>query len=100
MFDQICPKWVFPVGNGKITFSRASMVVTYYIKLFYMGSDRHNGILMSLLLLVVETVIRLMHFQFKPRIQGDASLFTLIIFINFIKSLINRDLIFNQLTEI
>ena len=31
------------------------MVVTYYVKLFHMGSDRHNGILMSLLLLVAET---------------------------------------------
>ena len=31
------------------------MVVTYYIKLFCTGSDRHNGILMSLLLLVAET---------------------------------------------
>ena len=33
------------------------MVVTYYIKLFRMGADRHNGILMSLLLLVTETRI-------------------------------------------
>ena len=31
------------------------MVLTYYIKLFQMGADRHNGILMSLLLLVAET---------------------------------------------
>ena len=29
------------------------MVVTYYIKLFRTGADRQNGILMSLLLLVV-----------------------------------------------
>ena len=28
---------------------------TYYIKLFQTGTDRHNGILMSLLLLVAET---------------------------------------------
>ena len=33
------------------------MVVTYYIKLFRTGADRHNGILMSLLLLVAETII-------------------------------------------
>ena len=32
-----------------------SMVITYYIKLFRTGADRHNGILMSLLLLVTET---------------------------------------------
>ena len=31
------------------------MVVTYYIKLFRMGADIHNGILISLLLLVAET---------------------------------------------
>ena len=35
---------------------RASMVVTYYIKPFRTGgADKHNGILMSLLLLVAET---------------------------------------------
>ena len=32
------------------------MVVTYYIKLVRAGSDRHNVILMSLLLLVTETI--------------------------------------------
>ena len=31
------------------------MVITYYTKLFHIGANRHNGILMSLLLLVVET---------------------------------------------
>ena len=31
------------------------MVVTYYIKLFETGADIHNGILMSLLLLVTKT---------------------------------------------
>ena len=35
---------------------RAFMVVTYYIKLFRVGADRHNGILMSLLLLAAETI--------------------------------------------
>ena len=33
------------------------MVFTYYIKFSRMGADRHNGILMSLLLLVAETNI-------------------------------------------
>ena len=33
------------------------MVVTYYIKLFRTGADRQNDILMSLLLLVAETII-------------------------------------------
>ena len=46
---------VFPVENGKFALVRAPMVVTYYIKLFRMGADRHNGILlMSLLLLFAE----------------------------------------------
>ena len=46
---------VSPIENRKIALSRASMVITYYIKLFRTGADRHNGILMSLLLLVAET---------------------------------------------
>ena len=32
------------------------MVVTYHIKLFRTRPDRHNGILMSLLLLFAETI--------------------------------------------
>ena len=55
--DQICWKRVFPVWNRKIALLRGSMVVTYYIKLFCTGADKHNGILMSLLLLVTETII-------------------------------------------
>ena len=43
-------------GFAKIALLRAPMVVTYYIKLFRTGADRHNGILMSLLLLVAETI--------------------------------------------
>ena len=54
--DQICPERVFPLGNGKIALVRASMVVTSYIKLFRTGANRHNGILMSLFLLVAETI--------------------------------------------
>ena len=50
-FPQICPKREFPVQNGKISLVRASMVVTYYIKIFRTGAVRHNGILMSPLLL-------------------------------------------------
>ena len=50
---------VYKIGftnkNAKIALLRASMVVTYYIKLFRTGAGRHNGILMSLLLLVAET---------------------------------------------
>ena len=46
---MVC-KTGFTNWNAKITLLRASMVVTYYIKLFQMETDRHNGILMSLLL--------------------------------------------------
>ena len=54
-FDQICPKRGFLVGNGKTALMRASMVVTYYMRLFPTAADRHSVILMSLLLLVAET---------------------------------------------
>ena len=50
----IC-KTCFTNWNAKIAILCASMVVTYYAKLFRMGADRHNDILMSLLLLVTET---------------------------------------------
>ena len=39
------------------------MVVTYYIKLFQTVADRHIGILMSLLLLVAETIIHRIKFR-------------------------------------
>ena len=55
----------FTNWNAKVTLLRASMVVTYYIKLFRMGADRHNGILMYLLLLVAETIIFLQVYQLK-----------------------------------
>ena len=35
---------------------RASVIVTYYIKLFRTGADRRNGILMPLLVLVAEII--------------------------------------------
>ena len=38
-------------ANAKIALLCASMTVTYYIKLFRTGTNRHNGILMSLLLI-------------------------------------------------
>ena len=44
------------VENGKIALVRASMFVTYYIKLFLTGVDRHNDTLMSLLFLITETI--------------------------------------------
>ena len=47
----------FTNWNAKIALLRASMVVTYYIKLFRTQADRHKSSLMSLLLLVSETII-------------------------------------------
>ena len=38
------------------TFVCVQMIVTYYIKLFRTGAERHNGILMFLLLLIAETI--------------------------------------------
>ena len=46
----------FTNRNAKIALLCASIVVTYYIKLFRTGADGHNGILMSVLLLVAETI--------------------------------------------
>ena len=40
----------FTNWNEKISLFRASMVVTYYIKLFRTGTDLHDGILVFLLL--------------------------------------------------
>ena len=54
---MVC-KIAFPNWNAKITLLHASIVVIYYIKLFQTGADRHNGNLMSLLLLVAETNIK------------------------------------------
>ena len=55
---KFAQKGLFPVESGKNEnhISRASMVITYYIKLFRMGADRYNGFLMSPLLLVAETI--------------------------------------------
>ena len=52
---MVC-KTGFANQNKKIAVLRASMVVTYFIKLFRAEVDRHNGILISLLLLVAETI--------------------------------------------
>ena len=54
--DQTCSKMVFPVINKKIAVLSAHTTVTYFIKFFCTGADRHNGILTCLLLLVAETI--------------------------------------------
>ena len=46
----------FTRWNGKIALLCAPMAVTYYIKPFRTGAYRHNGILMSLVVLVTETI--------------------------------------------
>ena len=53
-FDQIYSRRVFPVENGKSTLVCASTVVTYCIKLYFRQAQ--NGTLMSLLLLIEETI--------------------------------------------
>ena len=53
-YVMVC-KIGFTNWNAKIALLRVPMVVTYCNKLFWTGADRHNGIFMSLLLLVAET---------------------------------------------
>ena len=55
LFRDKCWLSYFSNRNAKIALMRVSMVVTYYIKLFRTGTDRHNDILMSLLFLVAES---------------------------------------------
>ena len=57
----------FTNWNAKIALLGASMVVTYYIKLFRTEADRRSGILISLLILVAET---------KTKIAYSSSLFS------------------------
>ena len=63
----------FTNWNAKIAILRVSMVVTYYIKLFRTGADRHNGILIPLLLLVAEdNKYRIWHRCFtRPRTNAS-----------------------------
>ena len=53
--EMVC-KIGFTKWNTKIALVRASMVGRYYNKIFRTGADRHNSILMSLFLLVAETI--------------------------------------------
>ena len=46
----------FTNWNAKVVLLHVLMIVTYYIKLFRLGADGHNSILISLLLLVTETI--------------------------------------------
>ena len=62
----------FKKWNAKIALLLASMVVTYHIKLFRAGADRHNNILMSLLLLVVETITSTIKPKCKVRLRFNA----------------------------
>ena len=61
------------------------MVVTYYIKLFRTGADRHNGILMSLLPLVAETNMQVYAKYIRNKMQD--STFADIDFSNFSSSI-------------
>ena len=55
------------------------MVVTYYIKLFRTGADRHNGILMSPLHLVAETIIKIKKKQKQERSKFSKEKFQTVI---------------------
>ena len=57
LFFFFRPKNEFPIQNRKIALARASVVATYYIELFCSSVDRHNNILLSLLVLVEKTKI-------------------------------------------
>ena len=57
---------------------RTSMVVTYYIKLFRTGAERHNSILMSLLLLVTETINLWILYNGRPARKYILSLWLLV----------------------
>ena len=46
----------FTNWNAKVVLLHAAMAVTYYIRLFWPGADRPNGILISLLFLFAETI--------------------------------------------
>ena len=58
MIYQVCDdrKIGFRNWSAKIAVLWASVVVTYYIKLFRTGPNRQNGILMSLLFFVEEAI--------------------------------------------
>ena len=47
---------VFTAKNTKIALFCESMAVTYHIKLFRTGADRHYGVLISLFFLVAKTI--------------------------------------------
>ena len=55
--------------NKKGAVLRASMVITYYIKLFRMRADRQNGTLIPLLLLVAETETKITYITKITKLQ-------------------------------
>ena len=65
----------FTNWNAKIALLRASMVVTYYVKFFWTEADRHNGILMSLLLLDTETKVNMIAMGDHPYTSFYTSVF-------------------------
>ena len=69
-FDQIRPKRKFLVENGKIALVNACMLVTYYIKLFRTGAERHNDIIMALLLLAAEKTKRYICWELHEILTG------------------------------
>ena len=60
------------------------MAVTYYIKLFRTEADRHNGILMSLLLLVAEKKVLFICLMILNHLKPECA----VIFIEYITSVV------------
>ena len=81
IFELNFHKKVFPTKNGKIALVCASMDFSYYIKLFCSGSDRHNDILTSFLILVAEKIsvmadiLKIYIFSKIKSSQDDISIF-------------------------
>ena len=61
------------------------MVVTYYIKIFRTGADRHNGILMPLLLVVAEIT------RIRSKINLTLSVLNVLIYATSINSFMHND---------
>ena len=82
----------FTNWKTKIALLRASMAVTYYIKLFRIGTERCNSILMSVLLLIAETINSYTNVSIK--FLFDAKLITPLLFFLFLVKIGSENSIF------
>ena len=68
--DQICQKLEFQKSALLLVF----MVITYYIKFIAKVANRHNNILVSLLILVTETIRNAVKYLFCKKFTLDINL--------------------------